>query len=725
MTDKRISELTQITGSEVDDASDKLAIVDASASETKAITRGELFSSVSGITTTGDVTVGGDLTVNGTTTTINTQTLDVEDKNITVAFGAVDAASANGAGLTVDGANATFTYVSSGDKWSFNKDVSVTGDLDVTGTITSDGLTVAGSGVAVNLSSNNTAGVALNVLRFTDTDLSADAGQELGKIEFYSSDLSTPGAGVKASIVGCAEVGNPNAYLSFRTDTTTGTPTEAMRITSTGNVGIGTSSPSSKLHLAASLPTIRLEDTDNNYYAHVYSQNGDLILSSDQGNANASSAVRFEVDTTERMRIDSSGQVGIGTSSPSANMHVAGSNTPARFGDDGTGYNLDIIHDTSLGITTLGQTNSGGDIKLKAGSSTGLLFFETGGSERMRIDASGNVGIGTSSPSSKLHLAASLPTIRLEDTDNNYYAHVYSQNGDLILSSDQGNANASSAVRFEVDTTERMRIDSSGNLLVGQSSTDVPGAGNTTVGSCLRGTLGIFSSRSGAASGWFNRNTSDGEIVNFNKDGTTVGSIGSAGGTDTYFAGQSTSWRIRGDIYYPADGSGNYVDNLKDIGNSNYRLDDIYATNGTIQTSDRNEKQDIAEMDEAERRVAVAAKGLIRKFRWKDAVAEKGDDARIHFGIIAQDLQAAFEAEGLDAGRYAMFISSTWWEADEVIPAVEEVLDDEGNVVTEAQPERTVTHHYETAEEAPEGAVERTRMGVRYPELLAFIIGAL
>ena len=118
MTDKKISELTQITGADVDDANDELAIVDASASETKAITRAELLSSVSQISTTGDLTVGGDLTVNGTTTTVNTETLDVEDKNITVAFGATDAASANGAGLTVDGAGANFTYTSADDSWN-------------------------------------------------------------------------------------------------------------------------------------------------------------------------------------------------------------------------------------------------------------------------------------------------------------------------------------------------------------------------------------------------------------------------------------------------------------------------------------------------------------------------------------------------------------------------------------------------------------------------------
>ena len=127
-------------------------------------------------------------------------------------------------------------------------------------------------------------------------------------------------------------------------------------------------------------------------------------------------------------------------------------------------------------------------------------------------------------------------------------------------------------------------------------------------------------------------------------------------------------------------------DNIIDLGAINARFDDIYATNATIQTSDQNEKQNIAELSEAETRVAVACKGLLRKFRWNSAVEAKGNEARTHFGIIAQDLQAAFEAEGLDAGDYAMFTSSTW-------------TNDKG--------------------------VEQTRLGVRYAELLAFIIGGI
>ena len=70
---------------------------------------------------TGTVEVKGNLQVNGTTTTVNSTTLDVADINITVAKGAANAGAADGAGLTVDGANATLIYRSTGDKWIFNK----------------------------------------------------------------------------------------------------------------------------------------------------------------------------------------------------------------------------------------------------------------------------------------------------------------------------------------------------------------------------------------------------------------------------------------------------------------------------------------------------------------------------------------------------------------------------------------------------------------------------
>ena len=144
--------------------------------------------------------------------------------------------------------------------------------------------------------------------------------------------------------------------------------------------------------------------------------------------------------------------------------------------------------------------------------------------------------------------------------------------------------------------------------------------------------------------------------------------------------------RFANGAIHPTDHTGTQSDSaMIDLGSGSYRFNDIYARNSTILTSDRNEKQDIEELSDAEQRVAVRAKGLLRKFKWKDAVAEKGDDARIHFGIIAQDLQDAFKAEGLDAGDYGVFISNTWTNKD---------------------------------------GEQQTRIGVRYTELLAFIISA-
>jgi hypothetical protein len=138
----------------------------------------------------------------------------------------------------------------------------------------------------------------------------------------------------------------------------------------------------------------------------------------------------------------------------------------------------------------------------------------------------------------------------------------------------------------------------------------------------------------------------------------------------------------------PYDFTNNTVRNdVIDIGGSGAYFDNIYATNGTIITSDINTKQDIEELSEAEKRVAVVCKGLLRKYRLKSAVEKKGDAARYHFGIIAQDLKKAFEDEGLDVGRYGVFIEGSW-------------KDEETGEV-------------------------KTKLAVRYHELLAFIIAAL
>ena len=176
----------------------------------------------------------------------------------------------------------------------------------------------------------------------------------------------------------------------------------------------------------------------------------------------------------------------------------------------------------------------------------------------------------------------------------------------------------------------------------------------------------------------------------------------------------------------PCTFSGQNYDNTIALGSASARFDDAYITNGVTTGSDRNLKQDIAELSDAEQRVAQACKSLIRKYRLISSVEEKGDDARIHIGIIAQELEAAFTAEGLDASRYGMFCQDTYWWKEETIPAQEEEYQDDNDMTqTRTIPEFVERTTYESEEDAPDGATEVTTRSVRYTELLAFIISTM
>ena len=131
----------------------------------------------------------------------------------------------------------------------------------------------------------------------------------------------------------------------------------------------------------------------------------------------------------------------------------------------------------------------------------------------------------------------------------------------------------------------------------------------------------------------------------------------------------------------PTDGSGTIVDNSRSFGNASYRWSVIYAGTGSINTSDANLKQDVEDLEQSELNVASAIKGLIKKFRFIDAVSGKGDDARIHVGVIAQEVEQAFVNEGLNPRRYALFCEDTLENGSK-------------------------------------------RLGIRYDELLAFVIAA-
>lgn len=164
----------------------------------------------------------------------------------------------------------------------------------------------------------------------------------------------------------------------------------------------------------------------------------------------------------------------------------------------------------------------------------------------------------------------------------------------------------------------------------------------------------------------------------------------------------------------------NNTDNTASLGTSGARWSVVYAATGTINTSDEREKTPIEPLTEVHRRIALFLKGKIGIFRFKDAIEQKGDGARYHFGIGAQTVAAAFQAEGLDPHQYALFCYDEWPEEPEMVqetPEIAEVRDAEGNVLIERQPARRVV--------VQEGRPAGNRYGVRYDELAMFILAAI
>ena len=257
---------------------------------------------------------------------------------------------------------------------------------------------------------------------------------------------------------------------------------------------------------------------------------------------------------------------------------------------------------------------------------------------------------------------------------------IYNSTGD----SDSGvDMSTNDVVAVKIAGAEKARWDASGNLLVGTTAT-----GSGALGFRWRSDLSAISSvADGGIAGYFGRRSSDGEILKFRKDDADVGVIGSLSGIDLFIAGnRGAGLRLTDQEFFPVNASGATNDNAIDLGHSVGRFDDIYATNSTINTSDENEKQNIASFTTKELAVATKLSALFKTFKWKDKVTEKADKARTHSGIVAQQVKTTFASEGLDATNYGLFISTTW-------------KDDDGK--------------------------EQIRMGVRYPELFSFIFGSI
>jgi hypothetical protein len=517
-------------------------------------------------------------------------------------------------------------------------------------------------------------------------------------------------------------------------------------ITGTGNINITGTVTSDGLTVDgnASLTTSGANGLVINQRTDNAGNSANIFLSDSSGTVgiqSSSGALRFNTGATvgsasgtERMRINSSGNVGIGTSSPNQKLTVAGNIEIYR--DDADGYIW--FHDFGTRSWALGHDVTNGAFVINSNS-------DLTANNRFAIATNGNVGIGTSSPAQILQAT---------DVDGTGFVGIRTQNNNVNVglagiefSSDttyskaaiaqvRENANGNGPLLFFVDSAtdaanwstgdEKMRIDSSGNLFVNKTADSVSSDGFQFLGGS-NNYLAV--TRDGGNPLFLNRRTSDGDIIQLRKDNSVVGIIGSLSGNAMYVnapndGGGGFLFSDNSSTIYPTrrtSGTVSLSDDTNDLGAAVWRFDDIYATNGTIQTSDQNEKQSIQSLTASEMAVAQRISKLFKTFKWNSSVEEKGDSARTHTGIIAQDVQQAFADEGLDASNYALFISGTWWEKEISVDAVAEELDEEGNVVVEGKDAYT---YIDTKEEATEGYTERTRLGIRYPELLSFVSSA-
>ena len=493
--------------------------------------------------------------------------------------------------------------------------------------------------------------------------------------------------------------------------------------TTADKVGVGTASPQDKLHVNG---TLRATD--------LYVTGGESYLCRTHSTTNQSLS-------TLRLCAISTGDMtdGFGTgitfdaedNSGTTQAQVAEINA-VRAGADNV-FNLEL------------QT---GDVaRLTLGTDGATFATGSTGTDRFRIDSSGNVGINTGSNaiSEKLDVVGNIAvsgTVSASNVDISTSGSVTTNiaTGTQSTQGDTKTLNLGTGYSSQATTNVNIGADTGTTNIRGNLTVDGTGnvVGNLTVDGTIDATIDtldvtggesvISGTKSSLASAVLDvRNdtlvsgNNSGTIITLTaKDGSvyyTKGAIGTsysafvgAQYSSPYFAHTATNYdsgiRINsaGSTAYngmvSCDADGQSKNNTMSLGSPAYKWVTVYATTGSINTSDQTHKRDVEELSEAETRVAVACKGLLRKYRWKDAYEEKGEEARIHFGIMAQDLRDAFSAEGLDASRYAMFCSDTWWE------------DETGE-------------RHEEQDLAPEGAVETTQLGVRYDELLAFIIAAI
>lgn len=364
-----------------------------------------------------------------------------------------------------------------------------------------------------------------------------------------------------------------------------------------GNVGIGTSNPGANLDIYASaLPTLRLTDSAGGYGSFTYNESGTvstLTIEADPGNTSVpTTSMRFTVDGSERLLINSNGNVGIGTSNPLYKLTTE-TGSKMLFGS-----NVDDNGDPSLYLnrwqgsaenykSTKITSDIGGELTFSRATAGATDISLQSYSESMRIDSNGNVGIGTSDPIDLLSVGSStsadqrISLFSSATTEGEAYGSIL-----FRFSTANGNKNAKisalrttnssgSALAFYTRAPgdavnndgglERMRIGSNGRININTGGSDINVSSGTNDGLTIYDTgspgAGVIqTSTNGGPAMYLRRRTSDGTLLSFFRDTGQVGTI-SINTTATFY-NTSSDYRLKENVV-PMTGAAERVKALK------------------------------------------------------------------------------------------------------------------------------------------------------------------
>ena len=505
-----------------------------------------------------------------------------------------------------------------------------------------------------------------------------------------------------------------------------------------GNVGIGMVSPQDKLHT----DIIRIGDWDGGGNGFRFSMD-----------TNASLRIQYMSGQTVHSNIMSlgynTGDVGIGVASPDSKLEVRG-NIQASESDTNHGLFLQTngtirrdyggngsgIHFTANGIRPtnyLGSYSNGGIDLGQSNYRWNNVYTET-------LNAVRNGVVAEFTPAS----SGSYTLINFHSKVNNG-----SDRGFILVQDESANLPGSSSedLRMTIGVyndfnqstahSDELWLQGGGRLCFNVGSWD------SELNSII-GTPGSGTSNNGQRYEWRISNSkkmqlnSDGQLTLGPGGGSTYVNIRNDGTWWRNYIGLGAGIHLTGGAVMPTNASGNWPYSAT-LGTSTYKWGQIYSTSGSIDTSDRTTKQDINEMTESEKKVAVKMVNLFRTYRVKDAVEEKGEKARVHSGVVAQDLIEAFQSEGLDAHRYGLFCYDDVWMVDGKDELFETVYTKNGNrnFVDENGVWREYTADDEGVEEVKEGTgifADKDTPGavatpglysIRYNELLCFVVGGV